>query len=242
MGCFAMSPPEVLLRAEHVYKEFARGGSTVTAVAGASLQVAAHEVIAFVGASGCGKTTLLHLLGGLERPDRGNVAFEGVSWASMSATAATLTRRRKCGFVFQSLALLPSATAAENVDIPLLLDRRPYDERREAVSRALAMVGLDHKATQYPDQLSGGEQQRVAIARAIVHRPLAVFADEPTGSLDSRTALDITKVLADTAREVGASMVIVTHDERVAAETDRVVWLDSGRIRSADLTATDASR
>lgn len=227
-----------VLAAEQVSREFARGASSVNAIQRVSLNVAAGEVVALMGPSGCGKTTLLHLLGGLDLPDHGSVTLDGTDWASLSPRDRAVLRRRRCGFVFQSLALLPMATAFENVDVPLLLDKRPREERNILVADILERVGLAHKQDQYPDQLSGGEQQRVAIARALVHRPAVLLADEPTGSLDSATAQEITNVLVLAARDHGAAVVLVTHDERVATHADRVVRLDSGRITLAEGTRT----
>jgi putative ABC transport system ATP-binding protein len=231
-----------VLSAERVWRVFARGAISVSAVQRVSLSVAAGEVVALMGPSGCGKTTLLHLLGGLDLPDHGSVTFDGTEWTSLSPHDRAVLRRRRCGFVFQSLALLPMATAFENVDTPLLLDERPLGHRADLVMDMLERVGLADKRDQYPDQLSGGEQQRVAIARALVHGPAVVLADEPTGSLDSVTAQDITNLLVLAARDHGAAVVLVTHDERVAAHADRIVRLDSGRIVPATAARTDGDR
>jgi putative ABC transport system ATP-binding protein len=225
-----MSDQAPVLSAQHLSRDFARGTSSVHAVQDVSLTVAAGEVVALMGPSGCGKTTLLHLLGGLESPDSGSVSLDGIDWSTLSPRDRALVRRRRCGFVFQSLALLPMATAFENVDMPLLLDDHPRAQRTVLVADMLERVGLANKANQYPDQLSGGEQQRVAIARALVHSPAVVLADEPTGSLDSVTAQDITNLLVLAARDYGAAVVLVTHDERVAVHAHRIVRLDSGRI------------
>jgi putative ABC transport system ATP-binding protein len=231
MECCAM-PPEshVVLSADRVYRQFSRGSVAVNAVRGVSLSVAAGEIIALMGPSGCGKTSLLHLLGGLDAADSGAITVDGIDWASLSSRERADVRRRRFGFVFQSLALLPMATAFENVDTPLLLDGRKPVDRVKQVTEMLERVGLGPKANQYPDQLSGGELQRVAIARALVHDPAVVLADEPTGSLDSVTAQQITDLLVDSARARGAAVVLVTHDERVGAHADRVLRLDSGRI------------
>jgi putative ABC transport system ATP-binding protein len=226
-------PPEPAVSAEGVSRRFPSGAQPVNAVDDVTIEVARGEIIALVGPSGCGKTTLLHLLGGLDTPTSGSVHIEGVDWASLGRTDLAIMRRRQCGFVFQSLALLPMATAFENVETPLLLDSRPRSERVEAVAEMLDRVGLPHKADAYPDQLSGGEQQRVAIARALVHSPALVLADEPTGSLDSHTAQEIAQLLTDSARSRDAAVVLVTHDERIARYADRIIRLDSGRIEGS---------
>jgi putative ABC transport system ATP-binding protein len=195
-----------------------------------SLSVAPGEVVAVMGPSGSGKSTLLFLLAGLDRPDRGTVLVAGVEWADLHGDERAEFRRRNCGFVVQGAGLLPQATAAENVEVPLLLEAIDPDERKRRVSAALERVGLAEHAAKLPDQLSGGEQQRVAIARALVCRPAVVLADEPTGSLDSATAQEVTRVLVDAVTSQGAAAVLVTHDPAVASHAHRVVRLASGRV------------
>jgi putative ABC transport system ATP-binding protein len=206
------------------------GGQEVRSLDSVSLSVGAGEVVAVVGPSGSGKTTLLHLLGGLDRPDGGEVRVGGVDWATLHGQERARFRRRTCGFVLQGFALLPQATAAENVEVPLLLDGLPPPQREERVARALERVGLANDKAKLPDQLSGGQQQRVAIARALVNEPSLVLADEPTGSLDSENAATVAGLLLDASRERGASVVLVTHDATVARRADRVVRLRSGHI------------
>jgi putative ABC transport system ATP-binding protein len=173
---------------------------------------------------------LLFLLGGLDRPDAGKVEVDGTDWESLAGSLRARFRRRTCGFVVQGMALLPQATAAENVEVPLLLDGIEPDERTARVAEALEWVGLADEAFKLPDQLSGGQQQRVAIARALVTRPAVVLADEPTGNLDSATGQSVTRLLVAAASERGAAVVVVTHDPTVAAHADRVVELHSGRL------------
>jgi ABC-type lipoprotein export system ATPase subunit len=230
-------PPELVdssdippVAAQDIYRDFGNGSRAVHALQGFSLTVRRGEIVAIMGPSGCGKTTALHLLGGLDDPDRGQVLVDGVDWRSITGRKRAEWRRRRCGFIFQTLALLPMATAAENVDVPLLLDGRSIAERQQSVMEMLARVDLTREAHHLVDQLSGGQQQRVAIARALVHGPSLVLADEPTGSLDSATAASITRLLVDTARERGAAVILVTHDPRVADAADRILTIESGRL------------
>jgi putative ABC transport system ATP-binding protein len=207
------------------------GGHEVRAVDSLSLAAARGEVVAVTGPSGSGKSTLLFLLGGLDTPNEGQVRVAGVDWATLRGRARARFRRQTCGFIVQGLALLPQATAAENVEVPLLLDRVEPTARGRRVAGALERVGLTQDALKLTDQLSGGQQQRVAIARALVAEPAVVLADEPTGSLDSVTAQDIVRLLVAAARERDAAVVMVTHDPTVAAHADRVVAMHSGRIQ-----------
>jgi putative ABC transport system ATP-binding protein len=205
-------------------------GEPVTGLEDVSLTLERGEVVAVVGPSGSGKSTLLYLLGGLDRPQEGSVRVDGVDWSQLAGDERARFRRRACGFVVQGFALLPQATAGENVELPLLLDGVPPEERSTLVALALENVGLDGHGGKLPDQLSGGEQQRVAIARALVVEPTVVLADEPTGNLDSENGLAITRLLVGQARELGAAVVLVTHDPSVAAHADRILELHSGRI------------
>ena len=207
------------------------GGHEVRGVDSVSLAAARGEVVAVTGPSGSGKSTLLFLPGGLDTPDEGHVRVAGVDWAMLRGRARARFRRRTCGFIVQGLALLPQATAAENVEVPLLLDGIEPAARDRRVAGALERVGLAQHSVKLTDQLSGGQQQRVAIARALVAEPAVVLADEPTGSLDSVTAQDIVRLLVAAARERDAAVVMVTHDPTVAAHADRVVAMHSGRIQ-----------
>lgn len=234
-------PGGVLLEAQDLYRSWGSGANAVAAVAGITLRVGTGEVLALMGPSGCGKSTLLGLLGGLDTPDRGTVQINGRQWQSLPPRAQAAFRRVTCGYVFQNLALLPAATAAENVEIPLLLAGVDRAERRSRVTAALDQVGMAAQAAHLPDQLSGGQQQRISIARALIHRPALVLADEPTGSLDSHTADDITRLLVGTARRSNTTVVLVTHDPRVAAYADRVLQLHSGRLDETRDTAPTAS-
>ncbi|MFY9578778.1 MAG: ABC transporter ATP-binding protein [Gaiellaceae bacterium] len=205
-------------------------GHPVRALEHVSLSVAGGEVVAVVGPSGSGKSTLLFLLGGLDRPDEGRVSVVGTDWQSLTGSDRARFRRSNCGFVVQGMALLPQATAAENVEVPLVLGGVEPEPRAARVAEALERVELSAEAVKVPDQLSGGQQQRVAIARALVTDPAVVLADEPTGNLDSATGQAVTQLLLAAAAERGAAVVLVTHDPAVAAHADRIVELHSGRV------------
>src|SRR3954454_7257510 len=185
-------PEPAAVEAIGVSRTYRAGGVRVRGLADVSLTVAPGEVVAVMGPSGSGKSTLLQILGGLDDPDEGRALLTGVDWRTLRGRARARFRRRSCGFTTQSLALLEPATAAENVEVPLLLDGMPADERRRRTDEALASVGLADSRAKLPDQLSGGQQQRVAIARALVTAPAGLLADEPTGSLDSSTAAAVT--------------------------------------------------
>jgi putative ABC transport system ATP-binding protein len=183
-----------------------------------------------MGPSGCGKSTLLHLLGGLDRPTDGSVAIEGRDLSQLSDTELTALRRRKIGFVFQFFNLIPVLNAVENAALPITLDgRRPAEARAQAVEW-LTRVGLGDRQGHRPDQLSAGQQQRVAISRALVAEPALVLADEPTGNLDSRASDEIAGLLRQVANEWGRAVVMVTHDPRIAAYADRIIFLKDGAI------------
>jgi putative ABC transport system ATP-binding protein len=195
---------------------------------GLDLATAPGEVLAVVGPSGSGKSTLLYLLGGLDDPDSGSVRIAGVDWHHLRGAKRAAFRRTACGFVTQGQSLLPQATAAENVEVPLVLAGVAGAERRQRVEEILDRVGLAEHAAKLPDQLSGGQQQRVGLARALVNRPAVVLADEPTGSLDSATAEAIITLLIETAAALSATVVVVTHNPQVAARAHRIVALHSG--------------
>ena len=226
-----MVPEAPAIEALMLTRTYRGGGHEVRGVDSVSLAAARGEVVAVTGPSGSGKSTLLFLLGGLDTPDEGHVRVAGVDWAMLRGRARARFRRRTCGFIVQGLALLPQATAAENVEVPVLLDGIEPAARDRRVAGALERVGLAQHSVKLTDQLSGGQQQRVAIARALVAEPAVVLADEPTGSLDSVTAQDIVRLLVAAARERDAAVVMVTHDPTVAAHADRVVAMHSGRIQ-----------
>jgi putative ABC transport system ATP-binding protein len=225
-----MSADGAAIEAVDVTRVHSDMGAPVTALDGVSLSVERGEVVAIVGPSGSGKSTLLFVLAGLDRPDAGSVRITGTDWWALTGSDRARFRRTTCGFVAQGMALLPQATAAENLEVPLVLDDVEEHERERLVAEALEEVGLEREAHKLPDQLSGGQQQRVAIARALVMRPAVVLADEPTGNLDTATGEAVTKLLLAAARERTAAVVLVTHDPAIAAHADRIVELHSGRI------------
>jgi putative ABC transport system ATP-binding protein len=204
------------------------GGRTITVLDGVSLDAEAGEVLAVTGPSGSGKSTLLGLIAGLDRPTAGSIVLDGVEITRLDEDGLARLRRDAIGYVFQSYHLIPTLTAAENVAVPLDLAGHP-----DAPARAralLAAVGLAERADHYPAQLSGGEQQRVALARAVALRPRLILADEPTGNLDSTTGAQIVELLLALNREHGSTLLLVTHDETVARQAERVVMLRDGRV------------
>ena len=215
-----------MLAVEGLVKRF--GARTV--LDGLSLSVTAGEYVAVVGESGSGKSTLLNLIAGLDQPDAGSVAIDGANLGVMNDEQRTLTRRAKLGFVFQSFHILPHLTVAQNVELPLVLLGVAHDARAERVAEMLTAVGLGDRGASMPRELSGGELQRIALARALVHRPLLILADEPTGNLDPDTAQTVLRLLAREIRSRCAGGVLVTHSESAAQSADRIVVLDHGRL------------
>jgi len=218
-----------LLQAEGLRKAF----GTVEAVRDVSLCIAPGESVAVMGRSGSGKSTLLSLLAGLERPTSGRIAYRGRDLSGLDEDALALWRRDNIGLVFQSFHLIPTLSALENVAFPLYPAKMTTAERRRRAAERLAQVGLAERATHRPSRLSGGEQQRVAIARALVNNPGLILADEPTGNLDSATGDEILALFQRLRVETGAALLIITHDEKVAALADRVVRMQDGRLTNA---------
>jgi putative ABC transport system ATP-binding protein len=213
----------------NVIKTFGAGQNEIRALDGVSLLVEPGEFVAVMGPSGCGKSTLLHLGGGLELPTAGQVLFSGRDLSTLSGPALSEIRRRHLGYVFQSLNLIPSLTAIENVMLPLELDGAATSSARDLARTALDRVGITQQVNRYPDSFSGGQQQRIAIARAIVGERQVLFADEPTGALDTITSDQVVEVLAELARS-GTAVMLVTHEPRFASWADRVIFLRDGRI------------
>jgi putative ABC transport system ATP-binding protein len=219
-------PDQIVLEAKNVSKTVASPDGSLTILADVSLSVRSGETLAIVGASGAGKSTLLALLAGLDSPSTGRVLIAGVDLTELDEDGRAVIRGKHVGFVFQSFHLIPSLTAIENVMLPLELGGRR--DARQSAAAALDQVGLSARAKHYPKQLSGGEQQRVAIARAFVTHPAVLFADEPTGNLDTATGQKITDLLFELNRSIGSTLVLVTHDRDLAKRCDRVLELDAG--------------
>ncbi|HSJ53220.1 MAG TPA: ABC transporter ATP-binding protein [Anaerolineae bacterium] len=219
-----------IVETEGLTKTFGRGETAVTALAGINLRIAPGEFVAVMGPSGCGKSTLLHLIGGLDRPTSGRVLFDGQDLAVLSDTALTELRRRRMGFVFQFFNLLPVLGALENAALPLILDGVSPADARARAAEWLRRVDLGDRLAHRPDQLSGGQQQRVAVARALASSPALILADEPTGNLDTRAGDEIAHLLRQIADEWRQTVLVVTHDPRIAAYADRIVFLKDGTV------------
>lgn len=220
----------IIIQATGIHKTYDTGRIQVHALRGVDLTVQRGEMVAIMGPSGCGKTTLLNCLSGLDQVDQGNAYIEGTSLAEMSDKERTAYRARRMGFVFQFYNLLPVLTAVENVELPLLVSGVKASEARRRARETLALVGLADWESHRPAELSGGERQRVTISRALVNNPAIVWADEPTGDLDSETADEIMSLMERLNRENSQTFVMVTHDPRVAERAHRIVRMRDGRI------------
>ncbi len=219
-----------IVQAENLTKVYGKGETAVVALDHVNVRVNEGEIVAVMGPSGCGKSTLLHLLGGLDRATEGRVTIDGHVLTDLSDDALTQLRRRKIGFVFQFFNLVPILSSVENAALPLILDGANIGQARQKASEWLTKVGLGHRLASRPDQLSAGQQQRVAIARALITEPALILADEPTGNLDSRASDEIASLLQQVAKEWGRSVVMVTHDPRIAAFSDRIIFLKDGTV------------
>jgi putative ABC transport system ATP-binding protein len=219
-----------IVSAQRVHKTFRNGEIEVHALRGVSLDVIPGEMVAVMGPSGCGKTTLLNCMSGLDEFDDGEISIEGTSLRKMNDRARTTYRAQRMGFIFQTYNLLPVITAVENVELPLLVSGvRPGEARKRAVT-ALEQVGLKDRTHHRPAELSGGQRQRVTIARALVNNPAIVWADEPTGNLDSQTATEIVDLMRTLNREQGRTFIIVTHDASIGEQCNRIVRMRDGEI------------
>jgi putative ABC transport system ATP-binding protein len=224
----AQKTSNAVVAARDITRRYGEGDTAVDALRGVSLDVQRGQLTAVMGPSGSGKSTLMHILAGLDRPTAGDVEIDGTNIAKLGDTELTKLRRRHIGFIFQFFNLLPMLTAEENIVLPLELAGNKRD--KEWVEEVIQRVGLDDRRTHRPSELSGGQQQRVAIARALISRPTVVFADEPTGNLDSATSAEILDLLRESVNDYGQTTVMVTHDANAAAIADRVLFLADGCI------------
>lgn len=217
-----------ILKCEGVRKVYGSGAGRVTALSGIDLSVDKGEFVAIVGASGSGKSTLLHILGTVDKPTEGKVIIDGTDLSRLNQTQAAIFRRRKVGLVYQFYNLIPTLTVRQNILMPLALDRKkPNPEYLEKVVRSLGIAG---KLDALPSQLSGGQQQRAAIARSLIYRPALLLADEPTGNLDQKNSREIVDMLLLSNRRLEQTIVMITHDERIALAAQRVITIEDGRI------------
>ena len=226
-----------IIDVHNITKTYDTGSVSVQALRGVSVQVAKGEMVAVMGPSGCGKTTLLNCLSGIDDVSGGQIVIEGTDINEMSDDVKTIYRAQRMGFIFQFYNLLPVLSALENVELPLLVSGASPKDSREQAMRSLERVGLTDWATHKPAELSGGQRQRVTIARALVNDPAIVWADEPTGALDSKTASDIMDLMQELNREQSQTFVIVTHDSSVAQRCDRTIHMNDGLIEREEIHA-----
>lgn len=219
---------EIILKAENLVKTYGSGDTAVNALNGVSLEVKKGEFVAVVGQSGSGKSTLLHLLGAMDYPTSGSLTVDGQDVFALKGEALAEYRRRKVGFVFQFFNLLPVMTAKENIMIPLSLDGKTAD--KDYLNELAQAMGISERLDHYPHQLSGGQQQRVAIARAMITRPSVILADEPTGNLDSASGKEILALLKSTVQKYEQTLILITHDNSIAAEADRIITIKDGKL------------
>jgi putative ABC transport system ATP-binding protein len=230
--------PDIIIEAREVHKTYDTGSVQVHALRGIDLQIVRGEMAAIMGPSGCGKTTLLNCLAGLDSIDSGEVKIDGIPLHTMSDRQRTDLRARKMGFVFQFYNLLPVLSAVENVELPMLVSGSSADEARKRAEEALEMVALSDRMNHRPAELSGGQQQRVTIARALANRPSIIWADEPTGDLDSETSGEIMDLLVRLNREQGETFVLVTHAAEIGARANRIIRMRDGHIEDYGLSGT----
>ena len=219
-----------LLKCEGIGKIYGKGLNQVTALDGIDLSVERGEFLAIVGASGSGKSTLLHILGGVDKPTSGNVMIDGMDLSALNQKQAAIFRRRKVGLVYQFYNLIPTLTVRKNILMPLLLDKKSVNQ--EFFNQIVSSLGIEDKLESLPGELSGGQQQRAAIARSLVYRPALLLADEPTGNLDQKNSWDIIDMLKLSNRNLKQTIILITHDEKVAMEANRIVTLEDGHIVS----------
>ena len=217
-----------IVRMEHVTKIYGEGDTRVWGLDDVSLTIDKGETVAIVGASGSGKSTMLHVMGGVDTPNSGNVIIDGKDITRLTDEEMSVFRRRKIGFVFQAYHLIPVLTVEENIKMPILLDHRKPD--RDYIDHIIEMLGLKDRRRNLPNQLSGGQQQRAAIARALANRPSLVLADEPTGALDSKNGNEVLTLLQDSVKKLDQTLVLITHNIDLAREADRIIKIADGKI------------
>ena len=230
-----------MIKLQGITRTYQMGKTEVHALRGVDLELNEGECVAIMGPSGSGKSTLMHILGALDRPSEGGISFNGQSIAEESSRGLAKIRGKQIGFVFQSFSLMPTLTAMDNVELAMLFQRAPRKKRRERALELLELVGLNDRVKHLPSELSGGERQRVAIARALANEPQLLLADEPTGNLDSKSGEQIMRLLMKLNRERGMTMILVTHDAKVADYADRVIWLLDGLVDETGGGVQDAS-
>jgi len=231
--------PEPLIKLENIWRTYRLGKTEVHALRGLSLEISPGAFVAIMGASGSGKSTLLNMVGCLDFPTKGKVYLKGKDISEMSESQLSQFRGKILGFVFQEFNLLPNLNAAENVMLPMVFQKTPLTERKEKAANLLEMIGLKERMTHQPSELSGGERQRVALARAFANDPEVIIADEPTGNLDSVTGKMIMEILTDFHKEQGKTMVVVTHDPKIANYAEEVVTIKDGQIVENHLSARE---
>ena len=217
-----------ILRCEGIQKVYGTGNSRVVALQKVDLSVEKGEFVAIVGASGSGKSTLLHILGSVDKPTEGKVIIDGTDISALNQTGAAIFRRRKVGLVYQFYNLIPTLSIRKNILMPLLLDKKKPDE--EYFEQIVSSLGITDKLEAFPSQLSGGQQQRAAIARSLIYQPALLLADEPTGNLDQKNSKEIIDMLKLSNRNLKQTILLITHDEKIALEADRIVTIEDGRI------------
>jgi putative ABC transport system ATP-binding protein len=233
-------PTTTIVRLEEIYKIYGSEETEVRALDGVNLTIEQGEFCSIMGASGSGKSTMMNIIGCLDKPTSGHYYLDNVDVSHLDDTALAHVRNRKLGFVFQQFHLLPQLSALENVMLPLVYANIKERDRRDMAVEALTRVGLAHRLNNRPNQLSGGQQQRVAIARAIVSRPVLLLADEPTGALDSKTTVEILNIFAE-LNTGGMTVVMVTHEPDVARSTRRIIWFKDGKVMNSSLTPDEMS-
>ena len=223
----------VILEVRGLTKKYGKGDAEVIALNNVNFQVEKGEFVAIVGASGSGKSTLMHLLGGVDRPDNGSVFVDGHNIYELNESELAIFRRRNIGIVYQFYNLIPTLTADENIQLPCLLDNRKVDKNH--LAEILATIGLTERKSHLPSELSGGQQQRVSIGRSLINNPALILADEPTGNLDSQSSQEVMDLLKLANKQYNQTLIIITHDEKIALQADRVITIGDGKIISDEV-------